>query len=126
VRLLNPTSGGGQNRQPPPHNPNFGSCPSAFDRIGPSSPTPRPFGGIGSDESQITQELRHRMQSMELEVRHKEGECGTSNYHSKSTVVWTDSSQTTFPISVSLSPRRNQRPHTPQRRRRHHNNSDDK
>ncbi|MED6152313.1 hypothetical protein PIB30_090735 [Stylosanthes scabra] len=46
--------GGIQNGQPPPHNPNHGNRQSAFDRIGPSGPTPRPFGGIGSDESQIT------------------------------------------------------------------------
>ncbi|MED6225181.1 hypothetical protein PIB30_091245 [Stylosanthes scabra] len=58
-----------QNGQPPPHNPNHGNRQSAFDRIGPSGPTPRPFGGIGSDESQIAEELRHRMQAMELEVR---------------------------------------------------------
>ncbi|MED6184480.1 hypothetical protein PIB30_047802 [Stylosanthes scabra] len=65
----NTDSGGVQNRQPPPHNPNSGNRPSAFDRIGPGGPTSRPFGGIGSDKSHITQELRHRMQSMELEVR---------------------------------------------------------
>ncbi|MED6177575.1 hypothetical protein PIB30_099426 [Stylosanthes scabra] len=39
-------------------NPNFGNRPSAFDRIGLGSPTSRPFGGIGLDDSQITQERR--------------------------------------------------------------------
>ncbi|MED6190657.1 hypothetical protein PIB30_107922, partial [Stylosanthes scabra] len=48
-----------QNGQPPRRNPNHGNRQSAFDRIGPSDPTPRPFGGIRSDESQIAQELRH-------------------------------------------------------------------
>ncbi|MED6220536.1 hypothetical protein PIB30_045736 [Stylosanthes scabra] len=54
-------SGGIQNGKPPLHNPNHGNRQSAFDRIGPSGPTPRPFGEIGSDESQIAQELRHCM-----------------------------------------------------------------
>ncbi|MED6197563.1 hypothetical protein PIB30_057606 [Stylosanthes scabra] len=49
----NTDSGGVQNGQPPPHNPNHGNRQSAFDRIGPSGPTRRPFGGIGSDESHI-------------------------------------------------------------------------
>ncbi|MED6171080.1 hypothetical protein PIB30_037279 [Stylosanthes scabra] len=42
---------------------------SAFDKLGLGGRDPNPFGGIGSDESRITQELRHRMQAMELEVR---------------------------------------------------------
>ncbi|MED6162745.1 hypothetical protein PIB30_073501 [Stylosanthes scabra] len=58
-----------QNGQPPPHNPIHDNRQSAFDRIGPSYPTPQPFGGTGSDESQTAQELRHGMQAMELEVR---------------------------------------------------------
>ncbi|MED6196499.1 hypothetical protein PIB30_048102 [Stylosanthes scabra] len=64
----NTDSGGIQNRQPPPHNPSHDNRQSAFDRIGPSVPTPRLFGGIGTDESQIAQELRHRMHAMELET----------------------------------------------------------
>ncbi|MED6112733.1 hypothetical protein PIB30_064309 [Stylosanthes scabra] len=66
---VNTDSGGTQNGQPPPRNPTQGNRQSAFDRIGPSGPTQRPFGGTGSDESQIAQELRHRMQAMESEVR---------------------------------------------------------
>ncbi|MED6183419.1 hypothetical protein PIB30_037688 [Stylosanthes scabra] len=65
----NADSGGIQNGHPPPRNPIQGNRQSAFDRIGLSGPTQRPFGGIGSDKSQIAQELRHRMQTMELEVR---------------------------------------------------------
>ncbi|MED6216504.1 hypothetical protein PIB30_008195 [Stylosanthes scabra] len=42
---------------------------SAFDRLGPGNSEPRPFGGIGSDPNQIMQDLRHRMQAMELEVK---------------------------------------------------------
>ncbi|MED6192503.1 hypothetical protein PIB30_010708 [Stylosanthes scabra] len=42
---------------------------SAFDRLGPGNPEPRPFGGISSDNNQIMQDLRHRMQAMELEVK---------------------------------------------------------
>ncbi|MED6203234.1 hypothetical protein PIB30_113554, partial [Stylosanthes scabra] len=57
------------NGQPPPRNPTPGNRQSAFDRIGPSGPNPRPFCGTGSNESQIAQELRHRMQAMESEVR---------------------------------------------------------
>ncbi|MED6122229.1 hypothetical protein PIB30_037824 [Stylosanthes scabra] len=33
---------------------------SAFDRLGPGNPEPRTFGGIGSDNNQIMQDLRHR------------------------------------------------------------------
>ncbi|MED6202345.1 hypothetical protein PIB30_104411 [Stylosanthes scabra] len=42
---------------------------SAFDKLGPRKPDPRPFGGIGSDNTQIIQDLRHRMQVMEAEVK---------------------------------------------------------
>ncbi|MED6196996.1 hypothetical protein PIB30_052641 [Stylosanthes scabra] len=65
----NTDSGGMQNGQPPPRNPIQGNRQSAFDRIGPGGPTQRPFGGTRLDESQIAQELRHRMQAMELKVR---------------------------------------------------------
>ncbi|MED6127044.1 hypothetical protein PIB30_084338 [Stylosanthes scabra] len=61
--------GGIQNGQPSPRNPIQSNRQSAFDRIGPGGPTQRPFGGTGSDESQIAQELRHRMQAIEVEVR---------------------------------------------------------
>ncbi|MED6202353.1 hypothetical protein PIB30_104522, partial [Stylosanthes scabra] len=66
---VNTNSGGIQNGQPPPRNPTQGNRQSAFDRIGPGGPTQRPFGGTGSDESEIAQELRYRMQAMESEVR---------------------------------------------------------
>ncbi|MED6210266.1 hypothetical protein PIB30_062609 [Stylosanthes scabra] len=66
---INTDSGGIQNGQPPPRNPTQGNRQCAFDRIGQGGPTQRPFGGTGSDESQIAQELRHRMQAMESEVR---------------------------------------------------------
>ncbi|MED6220378.1 hypothetical protein PIB30_044257 [Stylosanthes scabra] len=42
---------------------------SAFDRLAPGEDNPRPFGEIGSSESQITQELRHQMQLMEQIVK---------------------------------------------------------
>ncbi|MED6187279.1 hypothetical protein PIB30_074916, partial [Stylosanthes scabra] len=42
---------------------------SAFDRLGLGNSKPRPFGRIGSDPNQIMQDLRHRMQAMELEVK---------------------------------------------------------
>ncbi|MED6214985.1 hypothetical protein PIB30_108858, partial [Stylosanthes scabra] len=58
-----------QNGQPPPRNPVQGNRLSTFDRIGPSDPNPRPFGETGLDGSQIAQELRHRMQAMESEIR---------------------------------------------------------
>ncbi|MED6119389.1 hypothetical protein PIB30_011454 [Stylosanthes scabra] len=56
----NAEMGGTQNGQP---------NTSTFDRLGPGSPGPNPFGGIGSDDTQIIQELRHRMQAMEIEVK---------------------------------------------------------
>ncbi|MED6181762.1 hypothetical protein PIB30_022362 [Stylosanthes scabra] len=42
---------------------------SAFDKLAPGGDNPRPFGGIGSSESRVTQELRHRVQSMEQAVK---------------------------------------------------------
>ncbi|MED6201022.1 hypothetical protein PIB30_090971, partial [Stylosanthes scabra] len=57
----NADSGGLQNGHPQPQNPNSGSRPSAFDRLSSSGPISRPFRDIGWDESQIAQELRHRM-----------------------------------------------------------------
>ncbi|MED6209871.1 hypothetical protein PIB30_058849 [Stylosanthes scabra] len=106
----NVDSGGVQNGQPHPHptNPSGRRTPSAIDKLesgGTShnweqcqAPSPRPFKGIGSNEFNDTQELRHRMQSMELEI--------------------------TLPISISHSPRRRPQSCTPPRRRRHHSSSD--
>ncbi|MED6168393.1 hypothetical protein PIB30_011283 [Stylosanthes scabra] len=67
----NVDTGGTQNSQPKSGGDNFGGqrSTSAFDRLGPGNPDPKPFGGIGTDETQIIQELRHRMQAMELEVK---------------------------------------------------------
>ncbi|MED6219555.1 hypothetical protein PIB30_036805 [Stylosanthes scabra] len=96
----NTDSGGIQNRQPR----------SAFDRIGPGGPTQRPFGGTGLDESQIAQELRHRMQVMELE------EPATAR---------TNSAPTEFPVQVSLPTYEGSTTPNPLRRRRHHSSSDD-
>ncbi|MED6169313.1 hypothetical protein PIB30_020293 [Stylosanthes scabra] len=67
----NAETGGTQNGQPNPNDNNPGGrrSTSAFDRLGPGQPEPRLFGGIGSDDTQIMQDLRHRMQAMELEVK---------------------------------------------------------
>ncbi|MED6157989.1 hypothetical protein PIB30_028699 [Stylosanthes scabra] len=67
----NAETGGTQNGQPNSGDDNSGGqrSTSAFDRLGPSDPGPRPFGGIGSDNAQIIQDLRHRMQAMEVEVK---------------------------------------------------------
>ncbi|MED6191672.1 hypothetical protein PIB30_002479 [Stylosanthes scabra] len=69
---LNATANGGtQNGQPNSGGDNSGGrrSTSAFDRLGPGDPGPRPFGGIGSNDTQIVQDLRHRMQAMEVEVK---------------------------------------------------------
>ncbi|MED6123208.1 hypothetical protein PIB30_046957, partial [Stylosanthes scabra] len=123
---INTESGGTQNGQPPPRNPTQGNRQSAFDRIGPSEPNPRPFGGTGSDESQIAQELRHRMQAMESEVR----ELRKANAELRSGTRYPQPRTRTSPRRRSRSqsrspPRKNQRPHTPPRRRRHHSSSSD-
>ncbi|MED6116590.1 hypothetical protein PIB30_101640, partial [Stylosanthes scabra] len=111
---INTESGGTQNGQPPPRNPTQGNRQSAFDRIGPSEPNPRPFGGTGSDESQISQELRHRMKAMESEVR----ELRKANAELRSGTRHPQPRTRTSPKRCSRSqsrspPRRNQRPHTP-------------
>ncbi|MED6197402.1 hypothetical protein PIB30_056155 [Stylosanthes scabra] len=135
---INAESGGTQNGQLPPRNPTQGNRQSAFDRIGPSGPNPQPFGGTGSDESQIAQELRHRMQAMESEVR----ELRKENAELRSSTKDPQPRTRTLPRRRSRSqsrspPRRNlrsksppqakrtQRPHTPPRRRRHHSSSSD-
>ncbi|MED6167324.1 hypothetical protein PIB30_001747 [Stylosanthes scabra] len=67
----NTETGGTQNGQPNLNDNNtegWGST-SAFDRLGPGQPEPMPFGGIGSDDTQIMQDLSHRMQAMEREVK---------------------------------------------------------
>ncbi|MED6174939.1 hypothetical protein PIB30_073626 [Stylosanthes scabra] len=63
--------GGTQNGQPKSGGDNSGGrrSTSAFDRLGPGNPDPRPFGGIGSNDTHIIQELRHHMQAMEVEVK---------------------------------------------------------
>ncbi|MED6145735.1 hypothetical protein PIB30_028096 [Stylosanthes scabra] len=58
-----------QNRRPPTPVAERSRNQSAFHRLGPGDPTPKPFGGIGTDESCITQELRHRIVSMEHVVQ---------------------------------------------------------
>ncbi|MED6221071.1 hypothetical protein PIB30_050915 [Stylosanthes scabra] len=95
--------------------------------IGLSGPNPRHFGGIGSEESQIAQELRHRMQAMEMEVR----ELRKENAELRSTTRNPQSRRRTSPRRRSRTksrspPRRTQRPRTPPRRRRHHSSSDDR
>ncbi|MED6142962.1 hypothetical protein PIB30_002249 [Stylosanthes scabra] len=67
----NAESGGTQNGQlnQGGNNPEGRRNTSTFDRLGPGHPEPRPFGGIGSDDTQIMQDLIHRMQAMELEVK---------------------------------------------------------
>ncbi|MED6188635.1 hypothetical protein PIB30_087761 [Stylosanthes scabra] len=111
----NTDSGGIQNGQSPPRNPVQDNRQSAFDRIGPGGPTQRPFGGTGSDESQIAQELRHRMQAMELvvwELRKENAELrsNTRNLQPRGRTPPRRRSR-----SKSCSPpRRTQRPQTPQ------------
>ncbi|MED6220420.1 hypothetical protein PIB30_044664 [Stylosanthes scabra] len=112
-------SGGTQNGQPPPRNPTQSNRQSAFDRIGPSGSTQRPFGGIGSDESQIAQELRHRMQAMESKVR----ELRKENAELRSSTKKPQPRAQTLPRRRSLSqssspPRRNQRPKFPPQAKR--------
>ncbi|MED6171794.1 hypothetical protein PIB30_044148 [Stylosanthes scabra] len=99
---------------------------STFDRIGESGSNPQPFGKIGSDESQIAQELRHCMQAMELEVR----ELRKENAKLRSTTRNRQPRRRTPPRRRSRSksrspPRRTQRPQTPPRKRRHNSSSDD-
>ncbi|MED6108871.1 hypothetical protein PIB30_028190 [Stylosanthes scabra] len=50
------------------NNPGGRRSTNAFDRLGPGHPEPKPFGGIGLDDTQIMQDLRHHMQAMELEL----------------------------------------------------------
>ncbi|MED6176630.1 hypothetical protein PIB30_090070 [Stylosanthes scabra] len=122
---VNTDSGGIQNGQPPPRNPIQGNRQSAFDRIGLGGPTQWPFGGT-VDESQIAQELRHRMQAMELEVR----ELRKENAELRSSTRNPQPCGQTPPRRRSRSksrspPRRTQRPQTPPRRRHHHSSSSD-
>ncbi|MED6132485.1 hypothetical protein PIB30_019459 [Stylosanthes scabra] len=67
----NAETDGAQNGQPNSSGDRSGGRRStnAFDRLGPGNPEPRTLGGIGSDNNQIMQDLRHRMQAMELEVK---------------------------------------------------------
>ncbi|MED6118546.1 hypothetical protein PIB30_003762 [Stylosanthes scabra] len=67
----NAETGGTQNGQPNSGGDNSGGrrSTSAFDRLGPGDPGPKPFGGIGSDNTQIIQDLRHLLQAMEVEVK---------------------------------------------------------
>ncbi|MED6127657.1 hypothetical protein PIB30_090059 [Stylosanthes scabra] len=75
------TSRGVQNIRPHPHTTNPGGrrIPSTIDKRWSGktshnteqrqSPSSRPFRGIGSEEFRITQQLRHRMQSIQHGVR---------------------------------------------------------
>ncbi|MED6181754.1 hypothetical protein PIB30_022354 [Stylosanthes scabra] len=67
----NTETGGTQNGQTSlnGHNPEGRRSTSAFDKLGPGQPEPRPFGGIGPDDAQIIQDLRHRMQAMECDFK---------------------------------------------------------
>ncbi|MED6200433.1 hypothetical protein PIB30_085064 [Stylosanthes scabra] len=136
---VNADSRGTQNGQLPPRNLTQCNRQSAFDRIGLSGRTPRPFGGTGSDESQIAQELRHRMQAMESEVRElrKENAELRSSTKNPQPRAQTPPRRRSRSQSRSLlrrnqrpkSPpqaKRTQRPHTPPRRRRHHSSSSDR
>ncbi|MED6191138.1 hypothetical protein PIB30_113213, partial [Stylosanthes scabra] len=130
--------GGTQNGQPLLRNPVQGNRTSAFDRIGPSDPNPRPFGGTGLDGSQIAQELRLRMQAMESEVRELRKENAELRSSTRNPQPRARGSPRRRSRSPSRSPprrnqqpkspppaRRTQRPHTPPRRRRHHSSSSD-
>ncbi|MED6147724.1 hypothetical protein PIB30_046473 [Stylosanthes scabra] len=116
---INAELGGTQNGQPPPRNPTQGNRQSAFDRIGPSRPNPRPFGGTGSDESQIAQELRHRMQAMESGVRELRKENAELRSSTKDPQPRTQTSPRRRSRSQPRSPpRRNQRPKSPPQAKR--------
>ncbi|MED6135759.1 hypothetical protein PIB30_049649 [Stylosanthes scabra] len=121
----NAETGGTQNGQPNPggNNPEGRRSTGAFDRLGPGHPEPRPFGGIGSDDTQIMQDLRHRMQAMELEVK----ELRKENTELKN-VAQNLRARRRSPLRRrerfrSPSPSR-RRPRTPPRRRRHQNSSE--
>ncbi|MED6204267.1 hypothetical protein PIB30_007738 [Stylosanthes scabra] len=105
----NAEAGGTQNGQPGSSGDNSGGrrSTSAFDRLG-----PKPFGEIGSDKSQIIQELRHRMQAMELQVK--------GDLRSRRRLPPRRRSRS----KSKTSPRRRER--TPDRRRRHPSSSDDR
>ncbi|MED6164440.1 hypothetical protein PIB30_090127 [Stylosanthes scabra] len=118
---INAESGGTQNGQPPPRNPTQGNRQSAFDRIGPSGPNPRPFGRTGSDESQIAQELRDRMQAMESEVR----ELRKENAELRSSTKDPQPRTRTSPKRRSRSHQEDSMTSHPPRRRRHHSSSSD-
>ncbi|MED6162803.1 hypothetical protein PIB30_073991 [Stylosanthes scabra] len=99
---------------------------TANEAVGSSGPISRPFGGIGLDESHITQELRHCMQSMELEVRELRNENAKLRTTTRNLQLRGRTPLRHRSRSQSRSPpRRNHRPHTLSRRRRHHNSSDD-
>ncbi|MED6217650.1 hypothetical protein PIB30_019600 [Stylosanthes scabra] len=121
----NAESGGTQNSQPNPsgHNPEGRRNTSAFDRLGPGHPEPRPFGGIGSDDTQIMQDLRHRMKAMELEVK----ELRKENTELKNVAQDLRARRRSPPRrrerSRTHSPSK-RRPRSPPRRRRHQNSSE--
>ncbi|MED6189369.1 hypothetical protein PIB30_095380 [Stylosanthes scabra] len=135
----NMDSGSIRNGRPQPHaaSPNGRRIPNAIDRRwsgGTShnqeqrrSPSPRPFGGIGSNEFRITEELRHRMQAMKLEVQELQREnveLRTAMRHLKSQLQTPprrhSRSQTRSP------PRRFPQLRTLPRRKRHHSSSDER
>ncbi|MED6194691.1 hypothetical protein PIB30_030758 [Stylosanthes scabra] len=115
-----------QNGQPKPHDDNPGGwrSTSAFDRLGPGDPDPNPFGGIGSDESRITHELQHRMQSVELMVQ----ELRKENVELRNVTKDLKSRRRSPPRRrsryKSRSPPR-RRPQTPPRRQCHPSSSED-
>ncbi|MED6109231.1 hypothetical protein PIB30_031547 [Stylosanthes scabra] len=109
---------------------------SAFDRLSPGDPDPRPFGGIGSDNTQIIQDLRHRMQAMEAEVKGLRKENVELKSATKDSRSQRRSPYRRRTRSKSKSPTRRRertpprectppRERTPTRRRRHPSSSDD-
>ncbi|MED6203775.1 hypothetical protein PIB30_002539 [Stylosanthes scabra] len=65
---------GDEQRQNPQPNPqqvdlDLNATVNGSQELGPGNSEPRPFGGIGSNPNQIMQDLRHRMQAMEHEVK---------------------------------------------------------
>ncbi|MED6217383.1 hypothetical protein PIB30_017229 [Stylosanthes scabra] len=121
----NTETGGTQNCQPNPNgnNPRGRRSTSAFDRLGLGQLEPLLFGGIGLDDTQIMQDLRHRMQVMEREVKELQKE----NTELKN-VAQDLRARRRSPIrrrerSRSHSPSQ-RRPRSPPRRRRRQNSSE--
>ncbi|MED6206446.1 hypothetical protein PIB30_026775, partial [Stylosanthes scabra] len=117
--------GRGQDERPP-HAPHSGNRHSTFDRIGPNGPLPPPFGGIESEGYNITQELRHRMQSMESEMRELRKENTDLRTTTRDLLFRGRSSPRRRSRSRSRTPpRRFGRSRSPPKRRHHRGSSDE-